>query len=164
VDLVIIAAVADNGVIGASGGLPWYYPEDLRYFKQVTTGHPVIMGRRTYESIVDRIDGPLPDRTNVVLTRGEFRPAHDDVVVAGSLEGAVNAAADEGARTAYVIGGASVYQQALDEGFVDRLVITHIPETYEGDTYWPGPDFETLDVADRTGLGDGLEAVTYALD
>ena len=162
-DLVVIAAVAANEVIGASGRLPWYYPEDLGYFKQVTTGHPVIMGRRTYESIVDRIDGPLPDRTNVVLTRGEFRPAHDGVVVASSLAEAVDAAADEGARTAYVIGGASVYRQALDAGLVNRLVITHIPDAYEGDTHWPGPDFETLDVADRTELGEGLDAVTYKL-
>lgn len=162
-DVAIIAAVADNGVIGAAGGLPWHYPEDLQYFKRVTTGHPVLMGRRTYEAIVDRLGGPLPDRTNVVLTRGAFRPAHDGVVVTGSLDGAIDAANETGAGTAYVVGGASIFRQALEAGLVDRLVITHIPGTYEGDTYWPGPEFSTLTVVDRTALGNDLEAVTYAL-
>jgi len=163
-DLAIIAAVADNGVIGDAGGLPWYYPEDLQYFKTVTTGHPVLMGRRTYESIVDRLGGPLPDRTNVVLTRGEYHPDHDGVVVTGSLDGAIHAASETGARTAYVIGGASIFRQALEADLVDRLVITHIPEAYEGDTHWPGPDFGELDVSGRTELGNDLAAVTYDLD
>jgi dihydrofolate reductase len=163
-DLAIIAAVADNGVIGDAGGLPWYYPEDLQYFKRMTTGHPVIMGRRTYESIVDRLGGPLPDRTNVVLTRGEYRPDHDVVVVTGGLDGAIDAASETDAGTAYVIGGASVFRQALEADLVDQLVITHIPEAYEGDTHWPGPDLAELDVVDRTALGNELEAVTYDLD
>jgi dihydrofolate reductase len=163
-DLAIIAAVADNGVIGDAGGLPWYYPEDLQYFKSVTTGHPVIMGRRTYESIVDRLGGPLPDRTNVVLTRGEYHPDHDGVIVTAGLDGAIDAASETGAGTAYVIGGASVFGQALEADLVDRLVITHIPEAYEGDTHWPGPDFGDLAVGDRTALGNDLEAVTYELD
>jgi len=162
-DLVIIAAVSENGVIGAAGGLPWHYPEDLRYFKEVTTGHPVLMGRRTYESIVDRLGEPLPDRTNVVMTRREYRPDHGEVIVTGSLDEAIDAAAETGAGRAYVIGGASVFRQTLERDLADRLVITHIPEAYEGDTYWPGPEFARLAVVDRTPLGDELEAVTYDL-
>ncbi|MFC6770276.1 dihydrofolate reductase, partial [Halorubrum pallidum] len=67
-DIVLVAAVADNGVIGDDGGMPWHYPADLARFKRLTTGHPVIVGRATHERIVDRIGGPLPDRTSVVLT------------------------------------------------------------------------------------------------
>ena len=162
-DLVIIAAVGENGVIGADGGLPWHYPEDLRYFKKVTMGHPVLMGRRTYESIVDRLGEPLPDRTNVVMTRGEYRPDSESVIVTGSLNEAIDAAAGTDAETAYMIGGASVFRQTLERGLADRLVITHTPDTYEGDTYWPGPDFADLAVVDRTPLGDELDAVTYDL-
>ena len=162
-DVVIVAAIASNGVIGADGDLPWQYPADLQHFKKLTMGSPVIMGRRTYESIVDRLDGPLPGRTNIVLTRGVFRPDHEDVHVVGSIdEGLATASATE-AETAFVIGGRSIYRQVLDRGLADRLVITRIPDRYEGDTYWPGPDLTALDATDRTPIGDGLEVVTYQL-
>jgi dihydrofolate reductase len=161
VDVVLIAAVAENGVIGTDGGMPWHYPADLARFKETTTGHPVVLGRRTYESIAARLNGPLPDRTNVVLTRSGV-DAPDEVVVAGSVDEALAAvvddAAERGVDTAYVAGGASVYEQFL--GRADRLLITEVPESPDGDTYFPEFDRDVWSVVEREERGD-LSFVTY---
>ncbi len=175
-ELALIAAVAANGVIGADGGMPWHYPADLRHFKRTTMGHPIIVGRRTFESIVDRIDQPLPGRTNVVLTtRGidpgivDFDWANTDpeeadldpdggVVAVGSIGSAVGAAKETGADVAYVAGGASVYEQFLPRA--DRLVLTEIEERYEGDTHFPSFEKRTWTEATREETDD-LSFVTY---
>ncbi|WP_096395379.1 dihydrofolate reductase [Halorubrum trapanicum] len=163
-DLVLVAAVAENGVIGDGGGMPWHYPADLAHFKRLTTGHPVIVGRKTYERIADRIGGPLPDRTSVVLTT---RPIGDDdlsegAVVAGdpetALERATADAADRGVDAVYVIGGATVYEAYLDRA--DRMVLTEIPERPEGDTRFPDWDPEAWAERERETDGD-LAFVTY---
>ena len=137
-DLVLVAAVAANGVIGREGEMPWHYPEDLAHFKETTTGHPVVMGRTTYESIAAQLDGPLPGRANVVLSTSD-PDVHEGVVVAESSDEAVDAAADAademGVDTAYVVGGASVYEQFLPRA--DALVLTEIHESHEGDTRFP---------------------------
>jgi len=161
--LVIVAAVAENGVIGADGGMPWHYPEDLRHFKETTTGHPVIMGRRTFESIVGRIGEPLPERTNVVLTTtGVDHVAagadHADVVVVDAIEAAIDAAGATGADVAYVVGGASVYEGFLPRA--DRLLLTELDESYEGDTYFPALDDGAWAETDREERAD-LAFVTY---
>jgi len=161
-EVVVVAAIAKNGVIGVDGDLPWHYPADLRHFKSLTMGHPVIMGRVTYESIADRLGGPLPGRTNIVLSRSGVA-APEEVRVVETIDEALAAAEATGAETAYVIGGRSVYRQVLERKLADRLVVTVIPEAYEGDTYWPGPDLETLEEVERTSLDEALEAVTYAL-
>jgi dihydrofolate reductase len=145
-DLVLIAAVAENGVIGSDGEMPWRYPEDLRRFKRVTTGHPVIMGRRTYEAIEAHVGGPLPDRTNVVLSRGDPE-VPDEVVVVGGVEGAIEAARETGAETAYVIGGAAVYEAFLP--LADRMELTEIDASYEGDTHFPEFDREEWEEVER---------------
>jgi dihydrofolate reductase len=132
-ELVVVAAVAANGVIGKDGAMPWHYPEDLQQFKQLTTGHPVIMGRRTYESIVARIDGPLPDRTNVVLSRSDL-DLPDSAVHASDVDEAV-AIAGTRDSLAFVIGGATVYEALLSRA--DRLELTEIDAAYEGDTTFP---------------------------
>jgi len=162
--IVLVAAVAENRVIGDDGGMPWHYPADLAHFKRLTVGHPVIVGRATYESIADRIGGPLPDRTSVVLTT---RDIDDDdlpegAVVATDLAAAVlRAAADadeRGVDAVYVIGGATVYEQFLDRA--DRMVLTEVPERPEGDTRFPSWDEgEWAEVARETE-GD-LAFVTY---
>jgi len=90
-EIALIAAVAENGVIGVDGEMPWHLPADLRHFKETTTGHPVVMGRLTYESIAADIGGPLPDRTNIVLSRGS-PDLPEDVVVVDSIKRAVAAA------------------------------------------------------------------------
>ena len=150
VRVALIAAVAANGVIGADGGMPWEFPEDMRHFKRTTTGHPVIVGRRTYESIAADVGGPLPGRTNVVLSRSELDlpPA---VVVAESVEealtAAAEAAAERGVDTVYVAGGGRVYEQFLP--LADELVLTEIHEAYAGDTGFPEFDPAEWTTTDR---------------
>lgn len=140
-DITIIVAIAENGVIGKDGSIPWHYPEDLAYFKETTTGHPVIMGRRTFEGIFDRLDQPLPDRVNIVLSesRTDFP---DDVLHATTIDEALNIAekhTEEEAKV-FVIGGQSVYDQFMP--LADQMVITRIPERYDGDAHFPTMDRE----------------------
>ena len=157
--VALIAAVAENGVIGVDGEMPWHYPADLRHFKQTTTGHPVIMGRRTYESIVARIGGPLPGRTNIVLSRRE-REYDDAVCVVDSVSDALSTAREVVSLDGivYVIGGASVYDQFLP--VADRLVITEIPTEPDGDTVFPAWDADRWREIAREREGE-LAFVTY---
>jgi len=159
-NVALVAAVAENGVIGADGGMPWHYPEDLARFKQTTMGHPVVMGRTTYESIASRLGGPLPGRTNVVLSRRESLDVPDGVIHARDLDSgfdAAEAALEDGRETVYVVGGATVYEAAIDRA--DELLVTEIPEAPDGDTYFPeiGPDWVE---SDRETAGE-LSFVTY---
>ena len=126
--IYLIAAVAKNGVIGANGKLPWHLPEDLRHFKKLTLGHPVIMGRRTWESL----GKPLPGRENIVVSRKSGFAA-PGASVAASLEAAV--ALCTGEAVAFVIGGAEIYAAALP--LADGLVLTEIQQDYDGDTRFP---------------------------
>jgi dihydrofolate reductase len=157
IELVLVAAVAENGVIGDDGGMPWHYPADLAHFKETTMGHPVILGRRTFESIAAQLDGPLPGRTNVVLSRSDPE-VPEGVVVVESVEAAVEAAVDAGAGTAYVAGGATVYEQFLP--LADRLVLTEVPGEPEGDTRFPEWDAEEWVEVERVEDGE-LAFVTY---
>jgi dihydrofolate reductase len=123
--------VAANGVIGARGKLPWHLPEDLKHFKALTLGHPVIMGRKTWESF----GRPLPGRENIVVTRTAGYEA-PGASVAVSLDAALALCADE--AVAFVIGGAELYAAALP--LAAGLVLTEIHRDYEGDTRFP--DFD----------------------
>ena len=162
-ELVAIAAVADNGVIGADGGMPWHLPEDLRHFKAETMDHPVIMGRITYEGIVAGLGVPLPGRTSIVLTSRDL-DVPEDVVLARDLASAVEAAevaARErhgGARRAYVAGGGTVYEQFLPA--VDRLVLTEVSRKPDGDAYFPDWDRDDWLEVDREER-DGFAFVEY---
>nr|WP_101297950.1 dihydrofolate reductase [Halegenticoccus soli] len=159
IEIALIAAVAANGVIGADGDVPWHYPEDLEHFKETTTGHPVIAGRRTYESIAARLGGPLPNRTNVVLsTRDPELP--DGAVLAASVDEAVDAAREAagGDGTVFVIGGATVYEQFLPRA--DRLVLTEIDREFEGDTRFPEWDESGWEEVSRDERGE-LAFVEY---
>jgi dihydrofolate reductase len=131
--LTLIAAVARNGVIGIANRLPWQLPADLKHFKELTTGHAVIMGRKTWESLPAKFR-PLPGRRNIVVTRnGEY--AAEGATVSASLPGALALAnGDE----AFVIGGAELYKAALP--LADRLQLTEIDATYDGDTWFPAID------------------------
>jgi len=133
-NVALIAAVAANGVIGNAGDIPWHIPEDLARFKATTMGHPVVLGRNTYENIADRLGGPLPGRTNIVLSSGE-PDLPESVVHAGSVEAALEAAQETETETVYVAGGATVYEQFLP--LADRLVLTELDESYEGDARFP---------------------------
>jgi dihydrofolate reductase len=157
--VAIIAAVARNGVIGADGAMPWRLSSDLRRFKALTLGHPVVMGRRTFESI----GRPLPGRTNIVISRRpDFAP--EGAVVVASLEAALEearrTAAAAGVDTLFVIGGGEIYRAALPHA--DRLLITHVDAAPEGDTRFPA--IEAADWAagdeDRTPAGANDSAAT----
>lgn len=133
---IIIAAVAENGIIGKDGDIPWHIPEDLEHFKEKTTGNTVVMGRKTFQSLPDSFK-PLPDRENIVLTRSNFDPGHESVKIANSLNEGWQKVQNE---KIFIIGGAGVYRQTLEEA--DKMILTEIHEEYEGDTYFPEYDQE----------------------
>ena len=124
----LVAAVASNGIIGANGKLPWHIPEELRHFKRLTLGHPVIMGRRTWESL----KGPLPQRENIVVTRRAGYEA-EGAAVASSLEAAL--AMCIGEPVAFVIGGTQLFEEAMP--IAAGMVLTEIQRDYDGDTWFP---------------------------
>ncbi len=138
--VTLILARARNGVIGASGGLPWRLPEDLAFFKRTTMGHPIVMGRKTWESI----GRPLPGRRSIVVTRDRsFAAAGAEV--AHSLDDAVALCSDS--DEIFVIGGAQLYAEAL--GRADRLLLTEIDADFEGDTFMPAAAAEDWAEAGR---------------
>jgi len=126
--LTLVAAKARNGVIGINNTLPWHLPEDLKHFKAVTLGKPVLMGRKTYDSI----GRPLPGRRNIVITRQADWQA-DGVEVAHSLQQALTMA--DGVEEVCLIGGADLYRQAMV--LADSLRLTEIAESFAGDAYFP---------------------------
>ena len=148
--VVMVAAVADNGVIGLDGDIPWSLPEDLKHFRATTKGNSVGMGRRTYESI----GHPLPFRSNIVVTR-QTDWAADGVLVAHSVADAIAMAADfEG--DVMVIGGAQVYEAAMPHA--DVQVLTEVHLSPEGDTYYP--DFDRAEWTEtKREPRDGFEFV-----
>ncbi len=123
----IIVAIAENGVIGDKNALLWNIKEDMRRFRTTTTGHPVVMGRKTFESI----GRPLPKRTNVVITRGDT--TFEGCKVAHSLEEAIAMFPAE--EEVFIIGGAQIYTQAM--ALADKLYLTIVHRNYEGDTSFP---------------------------
>lgn len=143
--VVLVAAVADNGVIGAEGELPWHLPDDLAHFKRVTTGNVVIMGRKTYDSI----GRPLPKRTNIVVTR-QADWSVDGVITAPSLTEAL-ALAEEYDGDAMVIGGGQIYELAMP--LADRQVLTEVHSAPDGDAYYPPFDREEWVETDREPRG-----------
>lgn len=132
-DIVLVAAVARNRVIGSGGGMPWHLPADLRRFKAITIGKPMVMGRKTFEAI----GRPLPGRRTVVVTRDPDWSA-DGVEVAGDLESALELAARGGSDEIVVAGGGEIYAQAM--GRADRLRLTWIEADPEGDAHFPELD------------------------
>ena len=130
----VIVAVADNGVIGRNNTLPWHLPEDLRYFKRVTMGKPIVMGRKTFESI----GRSLPGRTNIVISRDPGFAAPGIEVVASleaALQLAASAAGAEESAEVVVIGGAEIYRLAIPRA--DRLYVTEVHAVPEGDAVLP---------------------------
>lgn len=154
--LVIVGAVARNGAIGGNNQLLWRLPEDLRRFKQLTLGHPIVMGRRTFESI----GRPLPGRRNIVITRSMQWQA-EGVDVVHSLDEAL--ALVPGAPVVDVIGGAEIWAMALPRA--DVLELTEIDHDFEGDTHfpdWPRDDFvETARSSHTSPQGWAYHFVTY---
>ncbi len=128
--ITLIAAVAENRVIGRDGGLPWRLPEDLRRFKRRTQGHVVIMGRRTYESLA----APLPNRPAIVVSRSRDLDT-GEATLANSLDEALDIARGRGEDEVFILGGSEIYAMALP--LADRLELTVVHAEVEGDTYFP---------------------------
>ncbi|MBU1236839.1 MAG: dihydrofolate reductase [Gammaproteobacteria bacterium] len=150
--LTLIAAVAKNGIIGRDGKLPWHLSEDLKRFKTLTMGHPLIMGRKTWESL----PGKLPGRPHIVVTRNPAYVAQG-ATIAPSLHAAVAAAGET--DEVFVIGGAELYAQAFE--YADRLQLTEIDADYEGDAWFPEWDrSQWRDTARETQQAD--DGLSYA--
>jgi dihydrofolate reductase len=133
----IIAAVAENGVIGRGGKLPWHLSDDLRRFKRLTMGHTIVMGRRTWESI----GRPLPGRRTIAVSRQpEYRVDVEGVDVAASLDDALRIAETAGDDEVFIIGGAELYREALAQ--VNRIYLTRVHAFIDGDTYFPDVDWQ----------------------
>ena len=138
--LSIIVAIAQNGTIGHKNALLWHIKEDMRFFRTTTSGHPVIMGRKTFESLGCK---PLPKRTNIVISRSERE--YEGALLAHSLEEAVRMAGDD--SEIFIIGGAQIYKEALS--IADRLYITRVERDYEGDPSFPEVDMSQWRLVDE---------------
>jgi len=129
-----IVATAKNNVIGKDNDIPWYLPADLKYFKKVTSGHHILMGRKCYKSI----GRPLPNRTNIILTRDPFFIT-SNCIVCHSIEEGMQKAQEHGADELFIIGGGTIYDQTVD--LWDKLYLTEVDLEVEGDIVFPQIDF-----------------------
>lgn len=132
---LIVAATEGDRVIGKDNDLIWYLPKDLKYFKDTTEGHCVIMGRKNYLSIPEKYR-PLKGRTNIVVTRQEAFEAPGCVVM-NNIEGAIDYALKSGDSEPFIIGGGLVYQYVLENDLVDKMYVTWVHDSFEGDTFFP---------------------------
>ena len=137
----ILVAVSPEGVIGKDNDLIWHLPRDIKFFKETTMGHHVIMGRKSFESIPHKFR-PLPNRTNIIVTRQSDYKAEGSIVV-NSVEEALKVAKSNGDNEAFIIGGGRIYKLAVDAGLVDRIYLTKIHHSFDGDTFFPklNPDW-----------------------
>jgi dihydrofolate reductase len=153
-ELIAVVAMASNRVIGRDGKLPWHLPEDLKFFKRTTLGHPVLMGRRTFESILATLGKPLPGRLNLVVSH-TMEPREDATVI----REVTDIATVPGVQSpVYLIGGAQLYTSLLPQ--CSELILTYIEQPYEGDAFFP--DFEYLfELKEVLGHGEGFEFRRY---
>ena len=152
----LIAAVAKNNVIGAKNDLPWYLPEDLKHFKELTTGKTVLMGRKTFESIMKRLGKPLPNRINVVITRDTTYRVPDGVCLHHTIDKAL---AHHSNEDIMVIGGGEIFRQTINRA--ERLYITQVDQIIEGDVYFPLIDPNAWEEIERKNHA-GFSFVNYA--
>ena len=150
----LLVAYARNRVIGKNNDLPWYLPADLKRFKELTTGQTVVMGRKTFDSIIARNGKPLPNRTNVVITRDSEYLAEGAEVV-HTIEDAL-----KGSAEIFVIGGAEIFRQALP--LADRIYATEIDADIEGDVYFPEIGSGWREVAREPHQADEKNQYNYA--
>ncbi|MDT8412065.1 MAG: dihydrofolate reductase [Vicingaceae bacterium] len=134
----LIVAVAENNVIGKDNTLIWHLPKDMQFFKQTTLNHHIITGRKNYISIPEKFR-PLANRTNIMLTR-QNNYTEENCVVLNSLETALDFAKKNNETEVFIIGGGQIYKEAIDKGLVDKMYITHVHQSFEGDTFFPEID------------------------
>jgi dihydrofolate reductase len=156
--IAAIVAMNEARLIGREGQLPWHIPEDLKRFKKLTMGSPVIMGRKTYESL-PAVARPLPGRLNIIITRNKDFKAPTGVIVVDSPTSAINAAkiADSPTGTAWVIGGAEIYKALLPH--IDEIALTSVPGKDVGDAYFP--EFEESFDLVQNEAGSGCSFLYY---
>jgi len=158
---IVVAMSAHDRAIGKEEKLLWHIPDDLRRFKALTLGHPVIMGRKTFESIVGYVGGPLPDRTNVVVTRNtDYKP--EGVIVCHSLEEALAYAKTLDTEEIIVGGGSELYAQALPH--TDRLYLTLIDEKRDADSFFPDYSEFTKEISREERECSGLHCTWLTLE
>ena len=149
-----IAAIGKNTrALGKDGRLLWQIPEDMKRFKELTSGHPVIMGRKTWESIPAKFR-PLPNRKNIVVTRNADFKA-EGAVIANSVEGAIAEAETSNPEEIFIIGGAEIYRQALP--FADRLYLTLVESDAEGDAFFPDYSEFAKEIEKKESSQDNLK-------
>ncbi len=159
--IAAVAAIGKNRVLGKENKLLWQIPEDLRRFKELTKGHPVIMGRKTFESIVSYLGGPLPKRFNIVVTRDKSWK-YDGIIITGSVEDAIEEAKKLD-KYIFIGGGAQIYEAALP--FTDKLYLTLIDDEKEGDSFFPAYEKEfTQVIHDEAHEWNGLKYRWVDLD
>ena len=134
--LTFVVAIAKNRVIGSHNALPWYIPEDLKHFKEVTIGKAVLMGKNTFDSIIKRLGKPLPERKNFVVSRDPDFRTRAGVTVYRSLDGALEGLKNE--PEVMVIGGGQIYSQLINKA--DKLILTEIHQEVDGDVFFPEYD------------------------
>lgn len=146
---IIIAAVAQNGVIGNAGGIPWHSKEDFRHFKETTMGFPVIMGRKNFESMKQ----PLKGRLNIIVTRNKkYKPGFDDVIVVDNLTDAFEICELKDFEKVFIIGGGEIYKQTIADA--DELIISWMKLTAEGDVFFPEIDENMWRAESETNRGE----------
>lgn len=148
--IIIIAAISNNGVIGRDNTIPWYYPTDIKHFRETTSGHSVLASRKTYESFYVQ---PLPHRFNIILTRDtEYKT--DGAEVCHDIMEAIHLARAYGSGKLFILGGAEIYNLVLPL-IADEMILTRIPvEIENGDTYFPEWDKEEWEMIDKETNGD----------
>ena len=148
----IIVAMAANHAIGNDNKLMWHIPEDLKRFKDYTKNHHVIMGRKTYESIIEMNGKPLPERVSIVITRNKDYEVEEGVIVVSSIEEAYEAAEKNGAFEVFVIGGGEIYDATIHD--IDTIYLTKLLDTFDGaDTFFPAIHFNEFDIRSLDGSG-----------
>ena len=150
VKVSLIVAMAENRCIGQDNKMPWHISDDLKRFKSLTTGHPVVMGRKTFESIIGYLGKPLPGRTNIVISRSGFETEHDVIVhdqVTTAINQAITCAQEKGLDEIFVIGGAQIYTQAINNAH--RIHLTKVHRSVEGDAFFPEYNEEKWRELDR---------------
>lgn len=153
----LIVAIGLRNEIGKDNDLLWHLPVDMRFFKKTTTGHCIITGRKNYESIPVKYR-PLVNRTNIVVTRNTNYQA-EGAIVKNSLDSALDHAANLKEEEVFIIGGGQIYSQALKNGVVDKMYVTHVAKEYDADTFFPEIDFAQWSIVDRFSLeSENLDA------
>jgi dihydrofolate reductase len=155
----IIVAVSNNNVIGKNNNLIWHLPNDMKFFKESTKGHHVIMGRKNFESIPHKYR-PLPNRTNIIITRKNNYIAEGCFIV-NSMKEALKIAKQNKENEAFIIGGGEIYNLSLKLDIIDKIYLTQIDAEFDGDTFFPEIDFKWQETSRRKCKRDKYHAYNY---